>query len=47
MEMLKTRAWFDVPLVYDNKRRGILAIAKGASGDRAFADAFAAWDKTP
>ena len=33
----------DVPVVYANGRRAILAIEKGAPGDRAFADAFAAW----
>jgi hypothetical protein len=40
---LKTRPWFDVPLVYTNSRRAIIAIEKGAPGDRAFTDAFAAW----
>ncbi|WP_407157402.1 caspase domain-containing protein [Bradyrhizobium sp. STM 3557] len=45
MELLKSREWFDVPLVYGNKRRAILAIDKGPSGDRAFADALAAWDR--
>ncbi len=45
MELLKDREWFDIPLVYLNKRRGILAIEKGPSGDRAFADALTAWDR--
>ncbi|MGJ5177887.1 caspase family protein [Bradyrhizobium oligotrophicum] len=44
-QLLASREWFDIPVVYTNQRRGILAIAKGPSGDRAFADAFAAWDK--
>jgi hypothetical protein len=43
IELLKNRPWFDVPLVYVNGRRAIIAIEKGAPGDRAFADAFAAW----
>jgi len=47
LELLKDREWFDIPLVYGNKRRGILAIEKGPSGDRAFADTLAAWEKTP
>jgi hypothetical protein len=47
LQLLKDREWFDVPLVYGNKRRGILAIEKGPSGDRAFADALASWEKTP
>ena len=41
--MLKERPWFDVPIVYGNGRRAILAIEKGASGERAFREAFAAW----
>lgn len=44
IQLLKERAWFDVPLVYDNKRRAILAISKGASGERAMTDAFGAWE---
>jgi hypothetical protein len=43
IDLLKNRPWFDVPLVYVNGRRAIIAIEKGAPGDRAFADAFAAW----
>ncbi|MGJ4999171.1 caspase family protein [Bradyrhizobium sp. HKCCYLS3077] len=45
-ELLAQREWFDIPLVYGNQRRGILAIGKGPTGDRVFADALAAWDKT-
>jgi hypothetical protein len=40
---LKERSWFDVPLVYANQRRAIIAIEKGPPGERAFEDAFAAW----
>jgi len=43
MQLLKERAWFDVPIVYDDGRRAILAIEKGARGERIFSDAFAAW----
>jgi hypothetical protein len=32
-----------VPVVYANGRRAILAIEKGAPGERVFAEAFAAW----
>jgi len=45
MQLLKERKWFDIPVVYANARRGILAIEKGPSGDRVFADALAAWDR--
>ena len=43
MQLLKDRAWFDVPMVYANNRRAILAIEKGTPGERVFADAFKAW----
>ena len=43
LQLLKERSWFDVPLVYANQRRAIIAIEKGAPGERAFNDAFAPW----
>ena len=43
LQLLKERGWFDIPLVYSNQRRAIIAIEKGSPGERAFADAFAAW----
>jgi hypothetical protein len=43
LQLLKERSWFDIPLVYVNQRRAIIAIEKGAPGERAFNDAFAAW----
>ncbi|MFB6419192.1 MULTISPECIES: hypothetical protein [Bradyrhizobium] len=43
VQLLKERSWFDVPLVYANQRRAIIAIEKGAPGERAFNDAFAQW----
>jgi caspase domain-containing protein/sporulation related protein len=46
-QLLLERAWFDIPLVYANQRRAILAVEKGASGDAAFQAAFAAWGQTP
>ena len=39
LQLLKERSWFDVPLVYANQRRAIIAIEKGAPGERAFKDA--------
>ena len=45
LQLLKERAWFDIPIVYTNGGRAILAMEKGAPGDRAFAEAFAAWEK--
>jgi hypothetical protein len=45
IQLLKDQAWFDIPIVYTNGGRAILAVEKGPPGDRAFADAFAAWAK--
>ena len=47
LQFLKERSWFDVPLVYANQRRTIMAIEKGVPGERAFDDAFAAWHDSP
>ncbi len=43
LQLLKERAWFDIPIVYNNGRRAILAIEKGTPGERAFEDVFKAW----
>ena len=43
LQLLKERSWFDIPIVYNNGRRAILAIEKGTPGDRAFEEAFKAW----
>ena len=45
VQLLKERPWFDIPVVYTNGGRAILAMEKGPPGDRAFAEAFAAWEK--
>ena len=43
IQLLKERAWFDIPIVYGNNRRAILAMEKGTPGEKAFNEAFAAW----
>ncbi|MCG6207901.1 hypothetical protein LPW26_24910 [Rhodopseudomonas sp. HC1] len=43
LQLLKERSWFDLPIVYSNQRRAIIAIEKGPPGERAFNEAFAAW----
>lgn len=43
VELLKQRSWFDIPLVYNNNKRAILAVEKGAPGDRVFEEAFRTW----
>jgi hypothetical protein len=40
VELLKDRPTIDVPIVYGNGNRAILTIEKGATGERAFAEAF-------
>lgn len=43
LQMLKERSWFDIPIVYNDGKRAIIAIEKGTPGERVFSDAFAAW----
>jgi hypothetical protein len=43
LQLLRERSWFDIPLVYNNNRRAILALEKGMPGERAFAEVFQAW----
>ena len=45
-ELLKERSWIDIPVVYGDGKRAIIAVEKGAPGERAFADAFDAWGIT-
>ncbi len=44
-QLLKEFSWLDIPIVYTNGSRAILAIDKGPAGDRAFAQAFAAGEE--
>ena len=46
VQLLKEGSWFDVPLVYTNQRRAIIAIEKGIPGEQAFAIALSAWGAT-
>ena len=43
LQTLKEREWLDVPMIYGNQRRGIMAIEKGPCGDRAFEAALSSW----
>ncbi len=43
IQLLKERGWFDIPLVFEDGRRAIIAIEKGTPGERAFTRAFEAW----
>jgi hypothetical protein len=42
IQMLKERPWFDIPIIYTNGGRAILAMEKGTTGDRAFTEVFPA-----
>jgi hypothetical protein len=44
---LKRGKWLDIPIVYGDGKRAILAIEKGNAGDRAFEEVFAAWSARP
>jgi len=41
--LLREGKWFDIPIIYQDGRRAILAIEKGSAGERAFREVFAAW----
>jgi len=45
LQLLKERSWFDIPLGYANKRRGILAVEKGYRGEQIFREAMAQWER--
>jgi hypothetical protein len=45
IQLLKERSWFDIPIVYGDGKRALIAIEKGQPGERAFAEAFTAWDQ--
>jgi hypothetical protein len=47
LQMLLEQPWLDIPLVYSNQRRAIIAIAKGDSGDQVFKNVFTAWGQYP
>ncbi len=41
--LLRERGWLDLPFVYNNGRRAVLVIEKGAPGERVMNEALAAW----
>jgi hypothetical protein len=45
--LLKEGRWLDIPIVYEDGRRAILAIEKGSAGERAFGEVFATWSTSP
>jgi hypothetical protein len=47
LKLLLERSWFDIPTVYANQKRAILAIEKGETGDQVFKTVLAAWGQYP
>ncbi len=45
VQLLKEYGWFDIPVVYSDGQRAIIAIEKGQPGERMLSAAFAAWSK--
>ncbi|MBD8876884.1 hypothetical protein [Roseibium polysiphoniae] len=43
MGLLRERGWIDIPMLYDNGKRGILTLEKGEAGSSAVEQAIAAW----
>jgi len=40
---IRNEPWLDIAFVYENGRRSVIAFEKGPSGNKALAEAFAAW----
>jgi hypothetical protein len=47
VQLLKERVWFDIPIVYTDGKRAIIAVEKGLPGERIFSEALAAWEEPP
>ncbi|TPW32715.1 hypothetical protein [Pararhizobium mangrovi] len=45
LQLLKSREWIDIPIVYTNGRRALLTLDKGSTGAKVFDTALAAWKK--
>ncbi len=43
MGLLRERGWIDIPMLYDNGKRGILTLEKGSAGEQAVEQAVRAW----
>jgi hypothetical protein len=43
VELLRNRTWIDIPILYDNRRRGVLAFEKGSAGEQTINEALAVW----
>jgi len=46
LQALKDNPWFGIPFVYSNGSRAVLAIEKGAAGEKSITEALARWSTT-
>ena len=46
LDAMRTRGWFDIPMVLEDGKPAKITFEKGASGDRILADALTAWGKS-
>jgi hypothetical protein len=46
IELLTTRKWIDLAIIYATGKRAIITLEKDDAADKIFRDVFAAWDKT-
>lgn len=42
-KLLNEQAWFDIPIIYGDGLRAIVAVEKGSTGEAAFKDGLSAW----
>jgi hypothetical protein len=47
IRLLKTQSWVDIPIVYTNGRRAILAFQIGDTGREALRKVFSYWEANP
>ena len=45
VQLLKESSWFDIAVVFDDGKHAIITVEKESSGERAFSNAFAAWER--
>jgi hypothetical protein len=45
VRMLRDRSWLDIPIAYKSRNRAVLAIEKGAIGEKVIADALTYWSR--
>lgn len=46
LSVMRERSWIDLPVLYENGRRAVLTLEKGTPGERAFSQAFTAWENS-